>query len=361
MYLADTQPGANGLYYDVDADGFPELLIAHQFLDGSGGVQLFAVQDEEVSAVLNLDNLRGDIPFSSDAYVSLNVVENGAATQIMALKTDFYPGEVDEEYGQTYWDFAEFWLYDYVGGTLTQRDHWSYTLHELEDGRFFEEDSRILRNGSPASVEALDAVMESISAVRTVSLFDDTDGVPLEWLLAAAQGKFVDVPADEYFAEPVQWAAKHGVTVGTSDYTFSPGSPCTRGQIVTFLWRAANCPEPKRTDHPVRDVRESDYFCKAVLWAMEQGITVGTSPVTFSPNDPCTRAQVVTLLHRAAGTPAVTAENPFADVQPGEYYHQAVLWAVKNGITQGTSATAFSPDDTCTRGQIVTFLYRAQV
>ncbi len=169
---------------------------------------------------------------------------------------------------------------------------------------------------------------------------------------------FTDVNQGAYYYDAVLWAVGSGVTQGTSAATFSPEQTCTRGQVVTFLWRAAGEPEPTSTANPFRDVAKDAYYFKAVLWAVENGITQGTGKDTFSPNDPCTRGQVVTFLHRANGTPKVTAKNPFTDVAKGAYYYDAVLWAVENGITQGTSATTFSPNQTCTRGQIVTFLYR---
>ena len=148
------------------------------------------------------------------------------------------------------------------------------------------------------------------------------------------------------------------MTEGTSATTFSPAKTCTRAQVVTFLWRAKGCPEPTKTENPFTDVQADAYYCKAVLWAVENGITNGTSATTFGPNNGCTRAQVVTFLWRAEGEPEPTsANNPFTDVTGG-YYYKAVLWAVENGVTAGTSATAFSPNQTCTRGQIVTFLYR---
>lgn len=171
---------------------------------------------------------------------------------------------------------------------------------------------------------------------------------------------FVDVPPDEYYAEPVQWAVEQGITNGTSAFAFSPLDTCTRGQIVTFLWRAAGRPEPESGTNPFGDVPESEYYYKAVLWAVEQGITNGTSPTTFGPDEPCTRGQVVTFLHRAQKTPEPAGhETPFTDVPESEYYYKAVQWAVEQGVTNGTSPTTFGPEETCLRGQIVTFLYRA--
>jgi len=175
---------------------------------------------------------------------------------------------------------------------------------------------------------------------------------------------FKDVSKNAYYYDAVLWAVNHDpqVTNGTGADAFSPDAACTRGQVVTFLWRAKGCPEPKSLTNPFKDVKSTDYYFKAVLWAAENGVTTGTSATTFSPNDPCTRAHVVTFLWRAEGepTPASTA-NPFKDVAKGQYYTTAVLWAVSHEpqITNGTGADTFSPNATCTRGQIVTFLYRA--
>ncbi len=170
---------------------------------------------------------------------------------------------------------------------------------------------------------------------------------------------FRDVSPKEFYAIPVNWAVSKGVTTGTSATTFSPNDDCTRGQIVAFLWRAAGQPKPKSNRNPFTDVSSNQYYYKAVLWAVEKGITTGTSSTTFSPNASCTRSQVVTFLWRAKGKPAMSASNPFADISGKAYYYSAVLWAVEKGITNGVSPTAFGPEQTCTRGQIVTFLYRA--
>ena len=169
---------------------------------------------------------------------------------------------------------------------------------------------------------------------------------------------FVDVPENAYYAPAVNWAVEKGVTEGTSATTFSPDAACTRAQIVTFLYRAAGSPAVKSTANPFTDVTASDYYYNAVLWAVENGITTGTSETTFSPNESCTRAQCVTFLYRAVGS-AATAKASFTDVSADAYYAPAVAWAVEKGVTEGTSATTFSPDDACTRAQIVTFLYRA--
>lgn len=150
----------------------------------------------------------------------------------------------------------------------------------------------------------------------------------------------------------------HGVTTGKTETLFAPYTSCTRAQAVTFLWRAAGSEEPTATGCAFTDVNKSAYYYKAVLWAVEKGITKGTTDTTFSPDKTCTRAQIVTFQFRAAGSPVNGAKNPFTDVASDAYYANAVLWAVEKEITKGTTDTTFSPNTDCTRAQIVTFLYR---
>ena len=176
--------------------------------------------------------------------------------------------------------------------------------------------------------------------------------------IEAFENPFTDVAEGAYYYDAVLWAAENGITGGTSATTFSPAVTCTRAQTVTFLWRAAGSPDPEGTNMPFTDVASDAYYYDAVLWAVENGITSGTSATTFSPNATVTRAQNVTFLWRWAESSAVEAVNPFTDVAADIYYHDAVLWAADEGITAGTSATTFSPDDPCLRSQIVTFLYR---
>ncbi len=171
---------------------------------------------------------------------------------------------------------------------------------------------------------------------------------------------FADMPAKGNWAhDPIDWAVSNEITNGTSASTFSPEEGCTRAQVVTFLWRAAGQPAPASSTNPFTDVKPGAYYYNAVLWAVEKGITNGTSDTTFSPDETCTRAQIVTFLWRYEGQPVPTStDNPFADVKTSAYFGSAVLWAVETGITNGTSATTFAPEDTCTRAQVVTFLYR---
>lgn len=169
---------------------------------------------------------------------------------------------------------------------------------------------------------------------------------------------FDDVSADAYYNQAVQWAQEKGITDGISSNLFGPKQPCTRSQIVTFLWRAAGSPEPKSTAAGMTDVAPGSYYAKAVAWAVENGITTGTAEGTFSPDATCTRAQAVTFLARAQNAKA-TGKTAFSDVPADSYFADAVAWAQANGVTTGTSETTFSPDSDCTRAQIVTFLYRA--
>lgn len=170
---------------------------------------------------------------------------------------------------------------------------------------------------------------------------------------------FVDVTKGQYYYDAVMWAVEEGITSGTSATTFSPDANCSRAQVVTFLHRMIASPEPAAITLPFVDVKEDAYYYKPVKWAYGSGITGGTSVNTFSPDDNCTRAQVVTFLWRTAGQPKPSGNsNPFTDVKADSYYYDAVLWAVENGITGGTSDDAFSPDNNCTRAQVVTFLYR---
>ncbi len=169
---------------------------------------------------------------------------------------------------------------------------------------------------------------------------------------------FADVPADAWYAGAVSWATKNEITAGVGDDRFAPDRNCDRAQIVTFLWRSNGAPEPKSSANPFTDVSASDYYYKAVLWAVENDIVSGIDATHFSPNAPCTRAQVVTLQYRAAGKPIVAEENSFTDVPPDVWYTDAVRWAVHNNITQGYGDGKFSPDENCTRAQVVTLFYR---
>ena len=195
---------------------------------------------------------------------------------------------------------------------------------------------------------------ENVSRTHTIEvIFMKANGNP-------QTGVFVDVATGSYYEDAVDWAVENGITQGTDDTHFSPDGICTRAQAVTFLWRAAGSPKPETRTMPFTDVPAGSYYYDAVLWAVENDITKGTSDTTFSPNMTCTRAQIVAFLWRSEKSPAAGTANPFADVKSAAYYADAVLWAAKKDITRGTTNTTFSPDADCTRSQIVTFLWRCK-
>ena len=206
---------------------------------------------------------------------------------------------------------------------------------------------------------------KSIGAVKSYTFENVRRTHTIEVIFMKANGNpqtgvFVDVATGSYYEDAVDWAVENGITQGTDDTHFSPDGICTRAQAVTFLWRAAGSPKPETRAMPFTDVPAGSYYYDAVLWAVENGITEGTSNTTFSPNATCTRAQIVTFLWRSEKSPAAGTANPFADVKSTAYYADAVLWAVREDITKGTTNTTFSPDADCTRAQIVTFLWRSK-
>ena len=199
----------------------------------------------------------------------------------------------------------------------------------------------------------------SIGAVRSYTFENISASHTIE-VQFRVRSSFVDVPSGSYYEDAVDWAVANGITTGTDAAHFSPDGICTRAQAVTFLWRAAGRPAPESRTMPFTDVPADSYYYDAVLWAVENGITKGTSSTTFSPDDTCTRAQIVTFLWRSEQSPAAGSSNPFTDVSADAYYADAVLWAVKEAITTGTTRTTFSPDAECTRAQIVAFLWRCK-
>ncbi len=213
--------------------------------------------------------------------------------------------------------------------------------------------SKVLVDG--ANVGAVTSyTFKSVTADHTIeAVFAKSDTKPTN--------PFVDVAESAYYYDPVLWAVANGITSGVDATHFDPEGTCTRAHAVTFLWRASGQPEPKTTNMPFKDVKPGSYYEKAVLWAVENNITNGTGITTFSPDANCTRAQIVTFLWRSKGEPVSSeSNNPFTDIA-SDYYMDAVFWAVEKNITNGTSATTFSPGERCTRAQIVTFIYRAMV
>ena len=206
---------------------------------------------------------------------------------------------------------------------------------------------------------------KSIGAVKSYTFENVRRNHAIQVIFMKANGNpqtgvFVDVATGSYYEDAVDWAVENGITKGTDDTHFSPDGICTRAQAVTFLWRTAGSPASKTSAMPFTDVPVGSYYYDAVLWAVENGITKGTSDTTFSPNMTCSRAQIVAFLWRSEKSPAAGTANPFADVKSTAYYADAVLWAVKENITKGTTSTTFSPNADCTRAQIVTFLWRCK-
>ena len=227
------------------------------------------------------------------------------------------------------------------------------------------ENRSVIWTTSDPNVVAVDqnGTVTAMGGGRAIVTATAADGSGVSATCSVTVTIFSDVAVDSWYYDPVSWAVKQGITNGYgSASTFCPELTCTRGQVVTFLWRANGSPEPTSLNNPFDDVAGNAYYYKAVLWAVENGITAGYgSDNIFNPDGACNRAQVATFLWRASGKPAVNDRtNPFVDVKEGEYYYDAVLWAVENGVTNGYGGnTTFAPDVNCSRGQIVTFLYRA--
>ena len=221
---------------------------------------------------------------------------------------------------------------------------------------------------TPNKGYAVDKVLidsKNVGAVKSYTFENVKKNHTIEVVFMKASGNpqtgvFVDVPEGSYYEEAVNWAVEKGITTGTDATHFSPDGICTRAQAVTFLWRAAGSPAAKSAVMPFADVKVGSYYYDAVLWAVENGITNGTSETMFSPDATCSRAQIVTFLWRSQKSPAAGTANPFTDVKASAYYADAVLWAVKEDVTEGTTNTTFSPDADCTRAQIVTFIWRCK-
>ena len=393
----------------------------------SGGHFSEPVKKEYLDSSLNaeLNTGKGDTPYSyypsvddaKDAAKEANGgtvtdLENSTSTTKYTVTLDYNDGETDEQklttvdgstlvlptptrsgrYTFLYWTDgskaynagAEYTITDnvtltavwrHIGSSSSSSSGSSISVGKTENGtitvspKTASKGDTVTITVKPADGYELDRLTATDADGDTIRLTEQRDGT---YTFTMPAGKvevngtfvkksaqtFVDVPENAYYAPAVAWAVEKGVTEGTSATTFSPDAACTRAQIVTFLYRAAGSPAVKSTVNPFTDVNASDYYYNAVLWAVENGITTGTSATTFSPNESCTRAQCVTFLYRAVGS-AAAAKAAFTDVSADAYYAPAVDWAVEKGVTTGTSATTFSPDAACTRAQIVTFLYRA--
>ena len=262
------------------------------------------------------------------------------------------------------------WPDDYLNvqyyGVKGSRYADGFTLEEMINGTLCDtlnENGEVYSqvNGRPATTDSVRPGDENKGLVQINGEYYEFDGNGKYIGKAKIPDKrFDDVKDADYFFKPVLWAIWKGITAGTAENAFSPNGKCTRAQIVTMLWRAAGSPEPETKDNPFGDVKADDYFYKPVLWAVENGITSGTAKGVFSPHAVCTRAQAVTFLWVCNDRTVPENKNiAFSDVIGDDYYFTAVLWAVEKGVTAGTGPSTFSPNADCTRGQIVTFLYKA--
>lgn len=325
-------------YYDVNKDGIDELLLTADW--GSNN------NIEEILGIMTLIDGNPAVVCNGWERNSFNITNDG---QILNYSSG----------GSNNWILSAFSL---KNGKLSTKDillKWDGNCSYVADGKYdaADLDEKMLDNISGQSKYRIsqsefDRIYnEKEKKILTVkgNIFDP-DGIAVSMV-------FYDVKYTDYFYDSVKWAVRKNVTSGTSGIAFSPDQACSRSQVVTFLWRANGSPSVSRSN-PFKDISKSKYYYDAVIWAVSKGITSGTGSDVFSPDQSCTRAQVVTFLWRMHGEPSVSGSNMFNDVKSGEYYYKPVLWAVKNNVTQGTGSKTFSPDQVCSRAQIVTFLYR---
>ncbi len=336
-------------FYDVCGDGAPEMLLLTQQRNGEQ-LQIWTYQDGEAVRALTVDWV--EVSASRHWFYLL---KNGSFAW-------YY---VNGGYDPPTWNGTnQGTTYARDGASLRQTQVYAYDYRET-DGSVAPRGGTL--NGQPVSASSAAQLDRAMRASFSLVLMSTDSGSvsgamsksEARTYLNSITGQFFDVPNGQYYTDPVAWAVKNGITSGTSETMFSPDRACTRAQAVTFLWRAAGQPKVSG-GASFSDVPAGQYYSEAVAWAVATGVTAGTSPGRFSPDAPCTRAQIVTFLYRAAGAPAVSGGGGFYDVPTGAYYDLPVRWAVENGITDGTGSGRFSPASPCTRAQIVTFLYRAR-
>ena len=341
----------NGLEYVFSYDKNNNLIGLEQ---KNGGTERYTYIFDDQHKLARKDSSQGSTSYSYDDNGRLSVRGGAVVATGMAHK----------------YTYSEDGRLKSIIGTQYDYQYEPYKAYDVYETDYYYDDAGVLKKSSFAaegrvyqySVYEFDANGNNtkVSIYNYDGKLTDVYEYTYEKLNAApvpTAPSFVDVAADAYYAQAVAWATENGVTKGTSETTFSPNQSCTRAQLVTFLWRAAGEPEPQTTSNPFTDVVAGSYYEKAVLWAVEKGITKGVDVDKFAPEKTCTRAQIVTFIYRAAESPKVTGSNPFTDVTQGDYYN-AILWAVENGITKGVDVDKFGPDQTCTRAQGVTFLYR---
>ena len=369
----------NGGSVDQDGDVTQNDLPAESISLNQTSVTLYSnTTPNTVQLIANVtpDNTTDSVTWSSDNEAVATVNESGLVTAVSngSATITVTAGNVSAACTVTVTTYTS------GGGSSDDDDDptYSVTLPKNVKGgevktshRYAEQGNTVTITVDPDKGYELDELTVTDSKDRELDLTDKGNGkytfkmpgthveVEVSFKLVETEPEspvFADVPASAYYADAVAWAVEQGITSGTSATTFSPDMSCTRAQIVTFLWRANGSPKADGAN-PFTDVSADAYYYDAVLWAVKEGITSGTSAATFSPDATVTRGQTVTFLYRAAGAPAVSGGS-FADVAADAYYADAVAWAVKEGVTSGTGGNSFSPDAPCTRGQIVTFMYR---
>ena len=316
-------------------EGMPTKNLFVKHLLKNGGVEYIQVTVKDGVATWQQSSFSTAILMADDSTATITLVKDNGDQITMTLNRASVGTALPKDGTKTNWQF------DGIDGS------YSSITNEL-----FEKLAKM-----PGTVTAKSVSGSSSDSDSKPSKPGNSSSGPLLPSLGDDQLLFRDVSKYDYYYNAVKWALKKGVTSGTGRYTFSPDAACTRAQTVTFLWRAAGCPKATAKTNPFTDVHTSDYFYEAVLWAVENGITNGTSSTTFSPNASVTRAQVATFLWRANGEPAAK-DSGFTDVAANAYYAKAVAWAYAEGITTGTGFGVFSPEAICTRAQIVTFLFR---
>ena len=302
---------------------------------------------------------------SSDLYSGYQVSTATVTKSAQKPASGFYTWQKDRNGDEWFVSYPENWKDSYyfsfegLGGYILNAQEITGKAVSAKDDQYVLDQMNALQQQFNDTFQRTPAA-QAVEASRTMAKQAHAKALEMiDYLMAAQSAGFTDVPEDAYFAAPVAWAVDKNITSGLTANTFGPNASCTRAQAVTFLWKAAGSPAPKSTAHAFTDVKAGSWYETAVLWAVENGITSGTSASTFSPDAPCTRAQIVTFLWKAQSAPAAETANTFADVAADAWYFAPIQWAVKNGVTSGTSATTFSPSATCTRAQIITFLYQA--
>ena len=360
-------------------NGVMDLTVTHTYADEDGNPQEFTRQYSGVPVVKN-GQITGLIPVDGDQTIQLDVPNPALESEmeywlanpgdiITEPEAGYYPYNPDPDDNETPDSSSG------SSGSSSVSNPSSVMIENTKNGHVTvspetaSKGDTVTVTARPNTGYHLDTITVTDQAGKEITLTAKGNGtftftMPASSVTVKATFKpaafpaFTDVPSGSYYEEAVQWAAENGVTTGTDSTHFSPDGICTRAQAVTFLWRAVGSPTPKSNTMLFADVPTDSYYYDAVLWGVENGITNGTDDNTFCPNMVCSRAQIVTFLWRSQNSPAADTINPFADVKSGAYYADAVLWAVKNDITKGTGATTFSPDADCTRAQIVTFLWR---